>query len=54
LLHKGFKWSFGKSILIGMKIVGTIYGKEEAVVIQAIAKCSIVAQRARYLAKNMK
>ena len=37
-----------------MKIVGTISSKEEAVQIQSIAKLSIVAQRARFLAKNKK
>ena len=51
---KGLKDVFETYVLIGMKIVGTISGKEEALVIQAVAKCSVVAQRARFLAKNMK
>jgi len=51
---KGLKLLLENSILIRMKIVGTISDKEEAVIIQSIAKCSIVAQRARFLAKNIK
>jgi hypothetical protein len=37
-----------------MIIVGSVSSKQEAMEIQAIAKMSIVAQRARYLAKQNK
>lgn len=37
-----------------MKIVGTISSKQEALEIQNIAKLSVVAQRARFLARKQK
>lgn len=37
-----------------MIIVGQVSNKQEALEIQAVAKLSIVAQRARYLARRKK
>ena len=37
-----------------MMIVGPVSNKEEAMEIEMIAKMSIVAQRARFLAKQLK
>lgn len=41
-------------VLIVMKIVGQVSNKQEALEIQAIAKMSIVAARARFLARQKK
>ena len=43
-----------KQYLVVMIIVGQVSNKQEALEIRAIAKMSIVAQRARYLARHKK